>query len=889
MLKREIKLILAFVFSVGYTLGQADCVDADYGCTLGSFTTNSSGDGNISELPGGNNISNPSTNPGSAGNSGCLLSGENNPTWIILTVSSPGYLEFTLGTAGGSGFYDWSLWPYYEAGSPQSINGGDACSEIENNLLPPVACNWNGASAGFTGMVEQGNLPPGANPANFENSFLVQPGDQFVLCFSNFSGLVGQNVPIYTGSDIPGSNGSNPADVTCDPSSVATTICLGDTATVTINTGGITGATFTFLNNAGDLVDPTAPGPTFDLDPIDSTIYDVEVTNGTITDTVQVTVDVVPPPNPDAGADFTVCSGAVGTLNGTQSQHDTVSTIQWSYIGPGGNPGVPNVNFSPDDQTADADINTNNDGTYTFTLTESNGVCPDVSDDVDVTFEDPAISVQGTDPDCFGGSNGEIHIDAPLAINYSFDNGTTWQMDSFATGFAAGNYTVCIETANNCEKCEDVTINEGVQVQVDVANDTTICENGTATLTAQGIGGSNFNYNWAHTTSNADNVQVNPDSQTTYTVEAVNQDGCVSDEEQIEVDVLPPLDGMVSDDQTICPGYDTQVIAEASGGNGGPYSYEWTDPGGNVVATTDTLTAAPSSTTVYTVSITDNCESTPFEISSEVVVAPVPEVDFEVDKNNKCVPATFELINTTDPSLSEDTYWLISDGQSFVNLDSLSLTLDQAGQYSVKLVVTTPDGCIDSLNKSQFLTVHPKPRAKFNFIPNPVTMLNTEVSFQNYSTGAVDYQWFFEDGTPATSTLEEPEMKLPEGEEAKYEIELVANSIHDCKDTAKTIIQVESEVIIYAPNTFTPDGDAFNPTWRVFIEGIDVQDFDLEIYNRWGELVWESHNPEAEWDATYGGQGGEKVPQGTYVWKVRTRDSINDDKFEWQGHVTVLY
>lgn len=883
-MKVMLKYVLGFIsiFITGtISFAQADCNVAEYGCTIGNFTTNSSGNGLVNDLPAGNNISNPNTNPGSAGNSGCLFSDELNPTWIIFTVSTPGYLEFTLGQAGGNGFYDWALWPYYEAGSPQSINGGDACSEIQGNLLPPVACNWNASSAGFTGMVEAGNLPPGGNQGNFEDAFLVQPGDQFVLCFSNFSGLVGQNVPIFTGADIPGTNGSNPADITCDPSSIGTTICLGETATVTINNGGISPATYTFLNNQGDLVDPNATGPDFDLVPTDTTTYEVEITNGTLTDTVEVTVNVVPPPNPDAGVDFDVCSGGSGTLNGVLSDQNNSGV--WSFTGPG------TITFNPDDQTMDADITASAYGTYTLTLTENNGVCPDETDDVEVLFENPTISLSGVDPDCFGGSNGEIHVESALATSYSFDNGTTWQVDSFATGYAAGTYTVCIETANGCQTCDDITINEGVQVSITASNDTLICENGTATLAAQGNGGTTFSYIWDHTSDNSNSVQVQPNAQTTYTVQAENENGCLSPTEDIIVDVNPPLDGTSSPSQTICPGYDTQVSAQGSDGNGGPYYYEWTDGNGNVVSNSAIFTASPSTTTTYTVTITDGCESTPFVTTSEVVVAPLPTIDFSVEDDAICVPAEFQLTNLTDPNLTDETYWYISDGQTFMNADNFNVTIDQSGQYDVKLVVVTPDGCIDSLNRPNYLTVYPKPNANFNFVPDPVTMLNTEVLFQNYSTGADAYEWTFESGNPGFSWLEDPTSTFPEGIVDNYEVEMIATSMFNCKDTARAIVQVESEVILYAPNAFTPDGDEHNQNWRVHIEGINVQDFDLEIYNRWGEIVWESHDPNASWDGTYGGQNGKMVPEGTYVWKIRTRDMINDNKYEWQGHVSILY
>ena len=95
----------------------------------------------------------------------------------------------------------------------------------------------------------------------------------------------------------------------------------------------------------------------------------------------------------------------------------------------------------------------------------------------------------------------------------------------------------------------------------------------------------------------------------------------------------------------------------------------------------------------------------------------------------------------------------------------------------------------------------------------------------------------------------------------------------------------QNEVILYAPNTFTPDGDELNQNWRVFIQGVDIYNFDLEIYNRWGEIIWESHDPDASWDGTY---NGEIVKDGTYIWKIRAFDRENDNKYEFNGFVNVI-
>ena len=453
-----------------------------------------------------------------------------------------------------------------------------------------------------------------------------------------------------------------------------------------------------------------------------------------------------------------------------------------------------------------------------------------------------------------------------------------------------GEYTLFLTESNDTcslEEIDSMIITYG-EIGLDVSNDTTLCENGEATLVATAIGGNNTTYHWGHTGSTDSLQVVQPTNSTEYTVYAENGGGCLSKIDTITVDVLPPLSGIVSPDQTICPGDSVTLVAETTDGNGGPYTYEWTNPVGGVVANGEMYKVSPASTTVYTITITDDCESTPLSLTSEVTVAPVPEIKMSVVDGEICSPASFELSNDTDSTLSEETYWTISDGQAFANQDKPVVAIDAAGQYDVKLVVTTIDGCVDSARQNGMLTVFPKPDINFAYFPSPPTILNTKVKFQNYTSGADSYEWFFENGEPNYSSLENPTTVFPEGEAGTYEVIQAATSIHECKDTLLRIIEVVPEVRIYAPNAFTPDNNEFNNTWRVYIDGINVHDFSLEIFNRWGEMVWESHDPEVGWNGFYK-QSGERVQSGTYVWKIKAKGSVNDDAFEWHGQINVLY
>jgi len=503
-----------------------------------------------------------------------------------------------------------------------------------------------------------------------------------------------------------------------------------------------------------------------------------------------------------------------------------------------------------------------------------------ITDTIVVSTQTPVQSINTIDPTCEGDSDAEIHVDNPLAIEYSMDNGATWQADSFFINLSAGNFNICSRTALGCQVCETVTLTDPAPVVVSVSPDVTICENGSTVLSANATGGALFEYHWDFTTNVSATQTVSPMSNTTYTVYAENENGCISTPEAITVTVNPPLSGTISTTQTICPGDFANITATAAGGDGGPYSFTW-DSG----QSGDQITVGPATTTTYTVTIEDGCETSPIQLMTDVIVAPLPDPSFQIISPLQCEPGIFEIVNTTDPNLTDQIVWTINGNEVFVNQETIITQSYDAGTYDLEMTVTSPNGCVGTAIFPGVLFVAPVPVANFTYSPNPPTMFNTEVLFNNGSTGADSYEWTFEQGSPATSSLENPSTLFPDGQVGTYETSLVAISDLGCTDTMILDIQVYPEVILYAPNTFTPDGDEFNQYWRVFIEGIDTYDFQLTIFNRWGQVVWENSDPNAGWDATF---NGSPVQDGTYSWMITTRDLLNDKKYEFNGHVNVI-
>jgi gliding motility-associated-like protein len=813
-------------------------------------------------VPVSGSFSNPNTNP-SGVNSGCLFSGELNPNWFVLNITSTGPLEFAIGAAGGTGFFDWELWPY------DLVTG---CSDIQNNLVAPAACNWNASSAGFTGM-SAGGPPAGGVAGNFQPSIPVVAGTAYILMFSNYSSATG-----VVNLTFPPSG----ATVGCSGGTPDQTICSGDTATVdlTLSSGWVNASANWLVTN--NVSDPTGITGVI-VNPTVTTDYQVEIWDqGVVADTIEFTITVVDEPTPYAGVDQALCLGIPVNLNGISS--DPVNTQLWTFSTAGILP-VPTVNVVPNWSDPNAIVTVDQLGLYEFYFREGNATCGNYYDTMIVTVEDLSIAASFIAPSCEALFDGEIHVTSLDANEYSFDGGVTWQVDSFAVGFNAGTYNICAKSPLGCQKCIDIDVIDPPPVVISVSNDTLICQNGTAYLSASAIGGTSYLFHWGQTINTAANQTENPLVATTYTVYAENQNGCVSLSDSIFVSVRDSLTGTITDWDTVCPTYSTDILATVNGGLGSPYDFVWSSGDTYNGIANHTISVDPIVTTDYTVTITDGCESTPLILTTNIRVSPLPIPQYSILNPDQCEPAVFTIMNTTDPTMSQYNYWLVNGNQQFINQDTIVTDILMAGLYDIQMIIASFEGCVDSLTFSDVLNVRPKPVADFKHSPNPVTMFNTTVSFQNNSFFGHTYQWYFEDGIPLQSNQEDVQVSFPDGIAGSYGVTLITTSQLGCVDTMEYDLIVFPEVIIYAPNTFTPDGDEFNQSWLIHMEGVDPYDFELLIFNRWGEVIWESHDITIPWDGMH---KGKPVEQGMYNWVVRAKDILNDGRYIYNGHVTII-
>jgi gliding motility-associated-like protein len=254
-----------------------------------------------------------------------------------------------------------------------------------------------------------------------------------------------------------------------------------------------------------------------------------------------------------------------------------------------------------------------------------------------------------------------------------------------------------------------------------------------------------------------------------------------------------------------------------------------------------------------------------------------------------CMPGTFTFSNTSsNPSEIASTVYNFSNGDNSTvpGTQSFNNTFPNPGLYSVNMTTTSIYGCVYTGSVQDIVEVTPLPTADFVLSRNPVTWFETTVQANDNSQGnIVNWQWSSPSATSLVSTGMNALITFPQGVVGDFYINLVVTTAQGCQDSISLALEIIPDIVFYVPNTFTPDNDEHNQTWKFYVEGIDQQGFRLTVYNRWGETVWETLDSGAEWDGTY---GGKLVAPGIYTWSAWYKERDNDGKMTKSGFVQIL-
>ena len=262
-----------------------------------------------------------------------------------------------------------------------------------------------------------------------------------------------------------------------------------------------------------------------------------------------------------------------------------------------------------------------------------------------------------------------------------------------------------------------------------------------------------------------------------------------------------------------------------------------------------------------------------------------PEVSLFNTPDSGCYVLGVQFNNTTDPLFTGQCIWDFGDGSTSNNCDPFHDYPDP-GVYEASLHVISPQNCVGDTAYTT-ITVFDHPQAAFVFGPQPTDYFNTYISFfDSSSVDAIEWSWAFgQDGILGTSQQENPALNFPDNDFGTYPVQLVVTNANMCTDTATALVEIGGYYSVYAPNAFTPDGDGINERFRPIIMDQEEKLYRLSIFDRWGEQIWTSTNPDEGWDGT---MGGEKIKTDVYIWKLETRDLFERLNHEYFGHVTLL-
>ena len=540
-------------------------------------------------------------------------------------------------------------------------------------------------------------------------------------------------------------------------------------------------------------------------------------------------------------------------------------------------------------------------GSYLLEITDSNSCLHDTV--FQITTPPPLTidSIPYENIHCHGENNGSMTLylsGGTLPYHYSIDGGnsyTTTYLDSiFIDQLTAGLYDVVIADSNySCQTQSSITLTEPTPVEITVPfTSQTVCVGSCLQVAANATGGSgsNYLYHWNIPSMDSTSTQnfcptQHPSLDTTLVVFAEDENGCVSDFASIVIGLHDSLQLGVSDSVGICPGDSTQLEVQATGGDGNGYRYTWSPASTLSDAFSANPIAFPSATTTYAVKLQDNCGTPAVTDSITVQIHPVPNVAFIADGATEgCEPFDVTLVNQSTPA--QFCYWTITDHSESQGFSTDVLDL-KAGTYDVHLKVVSPFGCSNSSTQPEYITVHPTPTANFEFGPQPTTLFDPNIVFKNLSSSNV-VQWSWDFNGLGSSNEINPSFSFPSTDTGSYEVTLEVISDKDCTNDTTFVVKIGIDHNLYIPNTFTPNGDGLNDTFAPVGIGIDSDAYSLFIYDRWGQLIYESNSLSKPWDGTIKGSSTQAAV-GSYVWKITANDYTDEhNRNEYSGFVNLI-
>ena len=507
-------------------------------------------------------------------------------------------------------------------------------------------------------------------------------------------------------------------------------------------------------------------------------------------------------------------------------------------------------------------------GTTAYTIVSTANNCSSIPQTITVTVHPIPNLTVNNDTICQGQSSTVSAIPDVQGGTFLWSNGAQITPSISVTPATTTTYNVlydfngCITTASGTvvvNPVPSVTLNSG-----------SICFGDSIVLSANPSAPGGI-YTWSPGGVGPQSITANPGISTSISV-AYTLNNCSSQQatSNITVTQLPTI---IMDDTTICQGQLATMTAIPSQGGG---TFDWS-PGG---PGPQTASLSPNDTMPITVTYTINgCSSTP--TTAMINVNPLPISNVITPAITGCTPLNY-LFEADTTQASDGYSWNVNG--SVLNGSSVNGIAMSGGCQSISLT-NTLNGCSTTTTLVDHLCPEFPPIAAFDASVSYFSEPSQTVSFLNTSQGASTYAWVFDDG--GISTEHSPQHVFTNTTSGST-VWLYATSPLGCVDSTSLFISYQDGLIYYIPNAFTPDGDLYNNSFKpIFTSGYDPYNYTLQIFNRWGALIFESNNPSIGWDGSYGLYGNQ-VQSGTFTYRIRFKVLKNDEYQVVVGHVNLV-
>ncbi|MBK6830576.1 MAG: gliding motility-associated C-terminal domain-containing protein [Flavobacteriales bacterium] len=320
---------------------------------------------------------------------------------------------------------------------------------------------------------------------------------------------------------------------------------------------------------------------------------------------------------------------------------------------------------------------------------------------------------------------------------------------------------------------------------------------------------------------------------------------------------------------TYCDGTAQATLTGGNAANG--FDFDWSN--GTHGVGINQIQALCAGT--YSVTVTDDngCIGTNEVVISEPVLL---EIDSLATQPVTCSGDCDGQVEIYDLQAVDYSY---DDGATW----SVSNLLPDACEAIYPVRIHDAAGCIGT--GSIEVTGPPPVVADFTWNPIPANVNDPRIWFANTTTGAQTYWWDIAGLT--TSTEMNPYFRFSEKEPGEYEVCLAAFNFNNCADTICKTVIIDDVLFTYVPNSFTPDGDDLNELWGMSTNIDAITSFEMRVFDRWGQVIFESEDPYEFWNGA-ANNSGDILKSDVYVYRIAFEIRETEVRKELMGHVTLI-